>query len=228
MSKDKGFKADPYIPFTLLVLAIATFNAFYAPNPDILVWVLGLITLFTGLWGVHILDMRMGGYTNHDPKHLNIEGYTFLALAVAIGVYLAFTVYIWFILLVSVGVFLAIAYNLELFNGLLHDHEGGFGYAVFGIAWGFIPAWGSSLLMGDHSISALVMAIGWGALVIPVLRLFEASKPVPHEKIGGIDIPGDGPDKQTTKEWVFVALTQLIPALWILAIALILRTWFGF
>lgn len=216
--KEKRFVIDPYIPFSLFAMALLSVNVLIAPEPCMIRWLGALVVLFTGLWGVHLMDVRKGGYINVPDRLLNIEGTVFLCSGISLAVILALVYNPYVLIFIAVGAFFAIAYNLELFGGILHDREGkGYGYIVFGIAWGFIPAYATSLLLHDYSIGTFVLSIGWMLFVIPILRLYEASKPVSHELMKGIDNPGDGPDERVTKEWILTAVLQMILALWVIA-----------
>ena len=211
-TKPKDF-LDPYLPFTSYVLAIALISALRAPNIDLKALTLGIIALSLGLYGSHYADMVKGDYRT-TPKKLEttITG-LMLGGAAILGVFLAIITTTWFLILVFFGAFLAIAYNLELFEGKLHNPDES-GYPIFGTAWGFIPSLGMSIIMGNLTASTFVMAVGFGILVVPFLMMFEASKPEKKKKNPLIDNPHNGLENTESKKVTYKALLLFAPALW--------------
>lgn len=217
---------DPYLPLTSFVMAIFLISALMAPSVDLTVLGIGGLTLFLGLYGAHYADMLKGNYRTTPRKlEITLSGSS-LTAAVVLGLFLAHMTTPWFYVVVAFGTFLTIAYNIELFGGRLHDLDE-LGYPTFGISWGFIPSLGASMIMGNLTVSTFVMAVGFGILVVPILMLFEASKPVSHESNPLIDKPHTGITIKKSKEMTYKALILIGPALWTFVISGVLNH-FGF
>jgi hypothetical protein len=102
---------------------------------DRLVAALAAFFLAVGI-GAHALDELHGRplQTRLSRPVLIALAVTSLAGAVAIGIIGIVSVSVWLIPLVLIGPVLAVAYNLELFGGRLHDD------VWFALAWGAFPA----------------------------------------------------------------------------------------
>lgn len=96
-----------------------------------------------------------------------------LAGAVALGVVGAVVVSGWLALFIVAGVALALAYNLELFGGVLH------GDAVFALAWGGFPVLTAGFAQGGRltwpiavgAVAGSLLAAAQRALSTPARRL---------------------------------------------------------
>jgi hypothetical protein len=123
-------------PYTLWHLGYVTIGAALAPQLDATRLAWGLLAFFLALGvGAHALDELNG-----RPLQTRIPSRTLVALAVlslgaagAIGVAGALAWNLGLLVFVAVGLLLAVAYNLELFGGRLHDD------AWFALAWGAFP-----------------------------------------------------------------------------------------
>ena len=124
-------------PYTAWHLSYVALGAAAAPvvHANRLAWALGAFFLAVGI-GAHALDELHG-----RPLQTRISRPTLIALAatslvgaVAIGIGGILSVSAWLIPLVVLGPLLAVAYNLELFGGRLHDDT------WFALAWGGFPA----------------------------------------------------------------------------------------
>ncbi|MFL5862308.1 MAG: hypothetical protein ACJ780_16300 [Solirubrobacteraceae bacterium] len=124
-------------PYTAWHLSYVVLGAAAAPvvHADRLGAALVAFFLAVGV-AAHALDELNG-----RPLQTRLSRRTLIALAtaglggaVAIGVLGAATISAWLIPLVVAGPILALAYNLELFGGRLHDD------AWFALAWGGFPA----------------------------------------------------------------------------------------
>lgn len=75
------------------------------------------------------------------------------------------------------------------------------------------------MIMGNLTVSTFVMAVGFGILVVPILMMFEASKPVSHESNPLIDKSHTGITVKRSKKVTYKALILIAPALWTFVIS---------
>ena len=124
-------------PYTAWHLSYVALGAAAAPvvHANRLAAALGAFFLAVGI-GAHALDELHGRplQTRISRPMLVALAATSLAGAVAIGIGGILSVSAWLIPLVVLGPLLAVAYNLELFGGRLHDDT------WFALAWGGFPA----------------------------------------------------------------------------------------
>ena len=105
--------------------------------------------------GAHALDELMGRPLRTSIPSSVLIGLATISIGAAcvIGIVGAILFEAWLVLLVPVGVFLALAYNLELFDGRFHSD------LWFGLAWGGFPViCGYAAVAGDLSFAALFAA----------------------------------------------------------------------
>ena len=124
-------------PYTAWHLSYVALGAAAAPvvHANRLAAALGAFFLAVGI-GAHALDELHGRplQTRITQPMLIALAATSLVGAVAIGIGGILSVSAWLIPLVVLGPLLAVAYNLELFGGRLHDDT------WFALAWGGFPA----------------------------------------------------------------------------------------
>ncbi|HYZ81777.1 MAG TPA: hypothetical protein VE571_10930, partial [Solirubrobacteraceae bacterium] len=124
-------------PYTAWHLSYVALGAAAAPvvHANRLAAALGAFFLAVGI-GAHALDELHGRplQTRITQPMLIALAATSLLGAVAIGIGGILSVSAWLIPLVVLGPLLAVAYNLELFGGRLHDDT------WFALAWGGFPA----------------------------------------------------------------------------------------
>ena len=157
----------PYWPFTVYVAAyavagIAIASAFSGFSYTVLFASIGAI--YFGLEGLHALDLADEGVaTDMDNRVAFTVGMMEVALGAALGITIAMITTLWFIPIVMVGTFLGMAYNLEWFDGLLHDRDKMTGLGNFGVSWGAIPFFGGFYVIHQSiSIGVLVVTLGVG------------------------------------------------------------------
>ncbi len=124
-------------PYTAWHLSYVAIGAAVAPHfyGDRLLWALLAFLLAVGI-AAHALDELHGRplETQVSSRTLATAAALSLACASAIGVVGALTISLSLLVFVLAGVVLALAYNLELFGGLLHSDT------WFALAWGAFPA----------------------------------------------------------------------------------------
>ncbi|HEY2072492.1 MAG TPA: hypothetical protein VGG88_02835 [Gaiellaceae bacterium] len=124
-------------PYTLWHLSYAAMGAAVAPRMHwgVLGWTVLAFLLAMGI-GAHALDeMKSRPLRTRIPD----RGLVFLAAwsiigACVIGVHVAIGTTWWLLVFIVFGAFIVVAYNLELFGGLLHSPF------WFAAAWGAFPA----------------------------------------------------------------------------------------
>ena len=124
-------------PYTAWHLSYVAIGAALAPT--FVLWRLGVtLGAFFLALGVacHALDELAGRPLATQLPRAGLIALAVAGLggAVAIGIVGAVIVTVWLIPLVVIGAFLALAYNLELFNGRFHSD------LWFAVAWGGFPA----------------------------------------------------------------------------------------
>ena len=153
-------------PYTLWHLSYAAMGAALAPRMkwDVLGWTVLAFLLAMGI-GAHALDELHG-----RPLRTRIPGRVLVLLAAwsiagacVIGVHVAIDETWWLVAFVAVGAFVVVAYNLELFGGLLHDTF------WFAFAWGAFPAL-TAYFATAHTIRLDAVAIAGFAFVTSVVQ----------------------------------------------------------
>jgi hypothetical protein len=172
-------------PYTLWHLSYVAIGASLAPGMR-LEWLGETLLAFFLAMGIsaHALDELHG-----RPLGTRISDRMLVALAVlgvaaaaAIGVHGILVSTPWLGALVPLGAFLVIAYNLELFGGLLHSD------LWFALAWGGFPVLTAYVAQtGRLSVSALLVAAGCVAISLAQRIL---STPVRHLRRNVSEVQG--------------------------------------
>ncbi len=124
-------------PYTLWHLSYVCIGAALAPGFRWVVLGLALLAFFLGMGvAAHALDETQGRplATRIGRGTLYVLATVSLIAATAIGVVTAVYTTPWLLAFVAAGAFIAVAYNLELFGGVIHNSAG------FALAWGGLPA----------------------------------------------------------------------------------------
>jgi hypothetical protein len=214
-------------PYTAWHLSYVAIGAALAPT--FVLWRLGaaLGAFFLAL-GVacHTLDELQG-----RPLRTQLPRSALIWLAVAglggavvIGVVGAMIVSLWLIPLVAVGTFLALAYNLELFDGRFHTD------LWFAVAWGGFPAFtGWFVETLDVRAQGIMLAVACCLLSVAQRRLSTPARELRRRTVSvtGSQILSDGRVRQLDGDRLLAPLEGTLSALWkamvVLAVALVLR-----
>ena len=124
-------------PYTLWHLSYAALGAALAPHMkwDILGWTVLAFLLAMGI-GAHALDEMKGRplRTQIPDRVLVVLAAWSIAGACVIGVHVAIGSTLWLLVFIVFGAAIVVAYNLELFGGIVHTPF------WFAFAWGAFPA----------------------------------------------------------------------------------------
>lgn len=212
-------------PYTAWHLSYVALGAAAAPviHANRLAAALGAFFLAVGI-GAHALDELHG-----RPLQTRLSRRVLIALAaasllgaVAIGVVGIATVSPWLIPLVVIGPLLAVAYNLELFGGRLHDDT------WFALAWGGFPAFTgyfvNALQIRPAGIlvaaACTLLSLAQRRLSTPVRELRRRTA-----RVSGSQTLNDGTTRPLDAETISAPLEGALRALWlalvILAIGLV-------
>jgi hypothetical protein len=214
-------------PYTAWHLSYVAIGAALAPT--FVLWRLGaaLGAFFLAL-GVacHALDELTGRPlgTRLSSKALVGLAAAGLTAAVAIGIVGAVVLSAWLIPLVVLGTFLALAYNLELFDGRFHTD------AWFAVAWGGFPAF-SGWFVEALSVRAegLLIALACCLLSVAQRRLSTPTRELRRhtDSVTGVQTLRDGRLIKLDTARLTAPLEGTLSALWkamvVLAVALVLR-----
>jgi hypothetical protein len=149
-------------PYTAWHLSYVVLGAALAPQwrPGILGLALAAFFLGMGV-AAHALDERQG-----RPLQTRISGTTLLVLAIvslagaaAIGVGVALHTSMWLLAFVAAGAVIAVAYNLELFGGALHNT------LWFALGWGALPVLATYFAAAETLRGEAFAAAAFAALV---------------------------------------------------------------
>jgi hypothetical protein len=197
--------------------------------PTFVLWRLGAAmgAFFLAL-GVacHALDELAGRPLGTRLSRTQLIGLAVVGLggAVAIGIVGAVIVSAWLIPLVAVGVFLALAYNLELFDGRFHTD------LWFAVAWGGFPAFTGWFVEAlDVRIEAVVVALACCLISLAQRRLSTPARELRRRTISmtGRQTLRDGQVLELDSDRVLAPLEGALSALWMamvaLALALVIR-----
>jgi hypothetical protein len=197
--------------------------------PTFVLWRLGAAmgAFFLAL-GVacHALDELAGRPLGTRLSRTELIGLAVVGLggAVAIGIVGAVIVSAWLIPLVAVGVFLALAYNLELFDGRFHTD------LWFAVAWGGFPAFTGWFVEAlDVRIEAVVVALACCLISLAQRRLSTPARELRRRTISmtGRQTLRDGQVLELDSNRVLAPLEGALSALWMamvaLALALVIR-----
>jgi hypothetical protein len=213
-------------PYTLWHLSYVAIGATLAPHFKADVLGFGLLAFFLGMGvAAHALDELNG-----HPLQTRIGDTALVALAVAslagaaaIGVAVALRTSLWLLAFVAAGAFIAVAYNLELFDERFH------GDPWFSLAWGAFPVLATYFAASETIRIEAVLAAGFAAFLSHAQR--RLSTPVRLVRRRARDVSGhiellDGSTVQITPETFTVeterALRALSAAVVCLAVALVL------
>lgn len=149
-------------PYTLWHLSYVAIGAALAPEfrTWVLAWALLAFFLAMGV-GAHALDELRGRplETRIGRSILVALAVVSLALATLIGIAAAFRTTPWLLAFVVTGTLLAVAYNLELFEGRLH------GDPWFSLAWGAFPVIATYFAAAETIRGEAVLAGAFAALL---------------------------------------------------------------
>jgi len=145
-------------PYTIWHLSYVAIGATIAPTLNLHWLAESLIAFFLALGlAAHALDELRGRplRTGISDRVLVVTAVVGLVGALVLGVDGALHVTAWIWLLMPIGAFLVLAYNLELFGGMVHTDLG------FALAWGGFPAvTGYVAQTGTLRAEALLVAFG--------------------------------------------------------------------
>lgn len=178
-----------YWPFTAYVLSYATVGMVLGSVEGVWDWQLaglGAIALWFGLEGLHAIDLAGSGIALRiDSRIQIIVGVVGLAIGAIVGVYVASVTSWLFLVFVAVELFLGLAYNMEWFNGLLHDFDTLSGLFNFGLSWGFIPFVAGFFIMAETlTLGGFIIGLGVMVDAMVLISMFEISKPAPYDDLG--------------------------------------------
>jgi hypothetical protein len=146
-----------HFPLPLCVLSFATLGAVIAPKIDLvlLAWTYFIIFGSLCLASYCFDELKGRPWNTRIPDiELRILGWTGLGIALFGGIYLAIIVSPLLLLWIPPSIFVILGYNMELFNGRLHNK------IVFALGWGGLPTFGSYFLQTlTISIETLLVAL---------------------------------------------------------------------
>jgi hypothetical protein len=155
-------------PYTLWHLSYVAIGAALAPHFDGGLLALTALAFFLALGvGAHALDELHG-----RPLETQIPRWALLVLATvtiaaaaAIGVAVAVDRDLWLIPFVAFGTFVVVAYNLELFGGILHND------LTFALTWGAFPLVTAYFVSAETIRVEAALAAAFAALLSHAQRL---------------------------------------------------------
>jgi len=215
-----------HLPYTAWHLSYVVIGACLAPNVPGWRLVFTVAAFFLGLGvGAHALDELNG-----RPLQTRIPTPVLIGLAAgslagasAIGITVAVEHNLWLLLFVAFGAFIAVAYNLELFDGRLH------GDPWFALSWGAFPVLATFFAAAEAIRIEGVLAAAFAAFVshaqrrlsTPVRLVRRRAQSVTGriELVDGTSLPITGETLAGDSER---ALQALSAAMVCLAIALVL------
>lgn len=155
-------------PYTMLHLSLVTVGAcLVGPvNSNRLLLTLLAFFLAVGI-GAHSLDELNGRPLKTSIPTWQLVTASALGVggAVALGVVGLFLVSFYLAIFIAIGAFIAVAYNLELFRGMLHTN------IVLVLGWGSFPILTAYFAQHDRLGVAVFVAAAFGALVTQIQRL---------------------------------------------------------
>lgn len=199
-------------PYTLWHLSYAAMGAALAPHMswDVLGWTVLAFLLAMGV-GAHALDEMKG-----RPLRTRIPGRVLAMLALwsiagacVIGVHVAIFTTWWLLVFIAFGAVIVVAYNLELFGGLLHTPF------WFAAAWGAFPAL-TAYFASARTIRIEAVAISLFAFLTSLVQQ-RLSADVRHARRVAADL---APARSTESALKLLALSMPI-----LAGAMLLARW---
>jgi hypothetical protein len=177
-----------YWPFTAYVLSYTTVGMALGAVTGVWDWTvvgLTLAAMWFGLEGLHAIDLAEPTIATRIDSDVQLAaGALGLGIGAALGAAVAWMTSWWFLAFVAVELFLGLAYNMEWFNGLLHDFDTPSGIANFGFSWGAVPFLvGYFVTGGGLTLGAVVVAAGVMFDAMKLIALFEVSKPEPYDDL---------------------------------------------
>lgn len=168
-----------HLPTTSCILAFAIIGSMAAPVVylDRLLWLLLQLFLVGGVAANYFDEIKGRPWHTKMPEpHLWIIGFSALAASSLIGIYLTLTVAWWFWLFVVVWGFFAVAYDLELFNGRLHNTPS------LALSWGSVCLGSYYLQSLTITPQILILSLITGCIAGRGRDLYEVAKPVCKDK----------------------------------------------
>lgn len=197
-------------PYTAWHLSYVVIGAALAPQwrPGILGLALAAFFLGMGV-AAHALDERQGRplQTRIGKTTLLVLAIVSLAGAAAIGIGVALHTSLWLLAFVAAGAFIAVAYNLELFGGALHNT------LWFALGWGALPVLATYFAAAETLRGEAFAAAAFAALVSWTQRVLSTPVRTQRRQEGALTALG----KQFE-----LALRILSAAMVALAVALVL------
>jgi hypothetical protein len=162
-----------HLPYTVMVLSFVVIGAAVAPHLSWTVLAVTVVAYFLGLGiGAHLLD-QLPGMGSHYVRHwppwaLWLGGLSTISVAVGIGVYGAFYLGSWgLLLLVTIQAVCAFGYPLApVFKGYLHRDS------VFAVSWGALPFLTSFYVQTlTITVAALFLAATFAAVAVVEIKV---------------------------------------------------------
>jgi hypothetical protein len=212
-------------PYTLWHLSYVAIGAALAPHFDGALLALTALAFFLALGvGAHALDELNG-----RPLGTRIPRWALVALAAvtilaaaAIGGAVAIDRDLWLIPFVAFGTFVVIAYNLELFGGMLHND------LTFALTWGAFPLVTAYFVSAETIRVEAALAAAFAALLSHTQRLLSTRVRELRRRataVSGTMLLDDGStrplDRETLLQPPEQALRVLAAAVVALALALV-------
>jgi hypothetical protein len=212
-------------PYTLWHLSYVAIGAALAPHFDGALLALTALAFFLALGvGAHALDELNG-----RPLGTRIPRWALVALAAvtilaaaAIGGAVAIDRDLWLIPFVAFGTFVVIAYNLELFGGMLHND------LTFALTWGAFPLVTAYFVSAETIRVEAALAAAFAALLSHAQRLLSTRVRELRRRVtavSGTMLLDDGSSRPLDRETLLQppeqALRVLAAAVVALALALV-------
>lgn len=188
-----------HLPFSIVVLDFAVIGAMMAPNVHVDRLILALIGVFFAHQGSHYLDEIRGHHWNTKIPNRTLYSlsFVFLVVAVAVGVYLSFTISFLVALFIVPLVFFPVSYSLELWSERFHRPLG------FGVSCALVCIGSFFLQTLTVSLFSLFMSIAIGIQGTYIIVLYEATKESETRALAWNALKG------IVLLWSFVALSML-------------------
>lgn len=200
-------------PYTLLHLSLVTTGACLAAPVSLwrLLATVAAFFLAVGV-GAHCLDELTGRplRTTIPSWQLITAATTGLTGAVVLGVVGIFVVSTYLAIFIAVGVIIAVGYNLEFFDGRLHNTT------VVVVGWGGFPILTAYFAQHDTLSLAAVAAAAFGTLL--TLMQQQLSTPARElrrrtDAVNGVVVRSDGSTYALTKRMVLAPLERTLKTL---------------
>ncbi|MFH0748513.1 MAG: hypothetical protein V1915_01120 [Candidatus Bathyarchaeota archaeon] len=168
-----------HLPTTSCILALGVIGSMFAPVVyfDRLLWLLLQLFLMGGLASNYFDEIQgRPWHTSMPTNHLWIIGTMSSFAAIIIGIYIMAMVSGWFWIFTGLWEFFTLTYNLELFEGRLHNTT------CTALSWGSICL--GSYFIQATTITPLILAISCitGCIAAQGRNLYETAKPFYKDK----------------------------------------------